>query len=115
MRQNAVKQETKVAQRFPLVWRLLPPLTSSPLAAAALTRDSRWNELPPHAAIVECDSCNSMPPAKFDGIQNIAGDGTVTFTEHARSLLRQVSHELATPLHPDDSLSRHAKLLTFLR
>jgi hypothetical protein len=110
-----VKQETKVAQRFPLVWRLLPPLTSSPLAAAALTRDSRWNELPPHAVDCRVRFVQLDATSQVRRIQNIAGDGTVTFTEHARSLLRQVSHELATPPHPDDSLSRHAKLLTFLR
>ena len=53
--------------------------------------------------------------AKFDGIQDIAMDGTVIFTESACSALRQVSHELAVPMHPDDALSRHAKLLSFLR
>ena len=53
--------------------------------------------------------------AKFDGIQDIAADGTVTFTEHACSALRQVSDELAAPMHPDEALSRHAKLRTFLR
>jgi hypothetical protein len=52
--------------------------------------------------------------AKFDGIQDIAADGTVTFTERACSALQQVSHELAAPMHPDEALSRHAKLRPFL-
>jgi hypothetical protein len=41
--------------------------------------------------------------AKFDGIEGIAADGTVTFTESARSFLRLVSHELAAPMHPDEA------------
>jgi hypothetical protein len=70
--------------------------------------------LPGDLTVAVGEHCQSEA-AKFDGIQDIAVDGTVTFTEHACSLLRQVSDELAAPMHPDDALSRHAKLLSFLR
>ena len=70
--------------------------------------------LPDDLTVAEGEHCQSEA-AKFDGIQDIATDGTVIFTESACSALRQVSHELAAPMHPDDALSRHAKLLNFLR
>jgi hypothetical protein len=53
--------------------------------------------------------------AKFDGIEDIAADGTVTFTESARSFLRLVSHELAAPMHPDEAMSRFARMREVLR
>jgi hypothetical protein len=71
-------------------------------------------DLPDDLTVAAGEHCQSEA-AKFDGIQDIAVDGTVTLTEDACSALRQVSHELAAPMHPDDALSRHAKLLNFLR
>ena len=70
-------------------------------------------DLPDDLTVAAGEHCQTEA-AKFDGIQDIAVDGTVAFTEDACSALRQVSHELAAPMHPDDALSRHGKLLNFL-
>lgn len=41
-----------------------------------------------------------------DGIDSIAADGTVAFTEAVRTLMAPIDPALAAPLHPDDARSR---------
>lgn len=45
--------------------------------------------------------------ARADGIDHIAGDGTVHFTDEAKQCLPVAWRHFASPLHPDAALERH--------
>lgn len=49
--------------------------------------------------------------ARGDGVENIAGDGTVTFTDAAQQGLRDIAPELAEPLAPDAARTRFDRLM----
>jgi hypothetical protein len=52
--------------------------------------------------------------ARNDGIESIAPDGTVTFTERAREAVAPIAPWLTDPLHPDDALERAARIRELL-
>jgi hypothetical protein len=52
--------------------------------------------------------------ARADGIEAIAADGTVHFTEHLRATLPPPWRSLAEPLAPDEAQARHAQLVAML-
>ncbi|HVH52183.1 MAG TPA: hypothetical protein VM690_08565, partial [Gaiellaceae bacterium] len=49
-----------------------------------------------------------------DGVQSIADDGTVTFTEHAHEAVANVAPWLTEPLHPDEASERAARIRELL-
>ncbi|HEX8561050.1 MAG TPA: hypothetical protein VF668_23360 [Pyrinomonadaceae bacterium] len=52
--------------------------------------------------------------ARLDGVETIAGDGTVFFTEAAREILRGLHPALAEPLPPSEALNRFSLLRSVL-
>jgi len=52
--------------------------------------------------------------ARNDGVDSIAADGTVTFTEHARRVVAKVAPWLTEPLHPDEALERAGRVRALL-
>ena len=52
--------------------------------------------------------------ARHDGVDSIAADGTVTFTERARDAVAAVAPWLTEPLHPDDAPERAGRIRTLL-
>ena len=51
---------------------------------------------------------------RHDGVEAIAADGTVTFSESARHAVAEVAPWLAEPLHPDDVPERAGRILRLL-
>jgi hypothetical protein len=52
--------------------------------------------------------------ARHDGVDSIAADGTVTFTERAGDAVAAVAPWLTEPLHPDDAPERAGRIRTLL-
>ncbi len=52
--------------------------------------------------------------ARNDGVDSIAADGTVTFTEHARDAVATIAPWLTEPLHPDEVPERAARISALL-
>jgi hypothetical protein len=53
--------------------------------------------------------------ARMDGVESIADDGTVSFTEAAQAALRQINPALCEPLHPTEAVSRFRLLMNALQ
>ncbi|HEU4407505.1 MAG TPA: hypothetical protein VFS43_19725 [Polyangiaceae bacterium] len=70
-------------------------------------------DLPPGLPLAEATALQRRY-ATLDGVEAIAGDGTVTFTEAARERLASLDPGLASPLHPDEALERHRRLERFV-
>jgi hypothetical protein len=66
-------------------------------------------DLPPGLALDEAVALQRRY-ATLDGVADVAGDGTVTFTEAAREHLSAIDAALASPLRPDEALDRHRRL-----
>lgn len=66
-------------------------------------------DLPPGQDLDDAIAFNSRIGCG-DGVEAIADDGTVTFTEAARACVADVAPALAEPLHPDHALERAALL-----
>lgn len=66
-------------------------------------------DLPPGQVLDEAAAWQSSI-ARKDGVDSIAADGTVTFTERARDAVAEVAPWLTEPLHPDDALERAARI-----
>jgi len=49
-----------------------------------------------------------------DGVESIAADGSVTFTERARRAVAAVAPWLTEPLHPDGALERAERIAKLL-
>ncbi|HLY95103.1 MAG TPA: hypothetical protein VKP14_09675 [Gaiellaceae bacterium] len=70
-------------------------------------------DLPPGQELDEACAWQSSI-ARNDGVEAIAPDGTVTFTERAREAVAKVAPWLTEPLHPDEALERAARILELL-
>jgi hypothetical protein len=70
-------------------------------------------DLPPDRDLDEVSAWQSSI-ARNDGVDSIADDGTVTFTEHARDAVAQVAPWLTDPLHPDEALERAGRIRALL-
>lgn len=70
-------------------------------------------DLPPGQELDEVSAWQSSI-ARNDGVDAIAADGTVTFTEHAREAVVKVAPWLTEPLHPDEALERADRIRALL-
>jgi len=70
-------------------------------------------DLPPGQDLHEVSAWQSSI-ARNDGVDSIAADGTVTFTEGARDAVAKVAPWLADPLHPDEALERAVRILELI-
>lgn len=70
-------------------------------------------DLPEGVALAEAVAFNRRI-ARADGIEAIASDGTVSFTEAARRAVAGLAPELAEPLPPDEAGRRASRLLALL-
>jgi hypothetical protein len=70
-------------------------------------------DLPPGQDLDEVSPWQSSI-ARHDGVDSIAADGTVTFTERARDAVVEVAPWLTDPLHPDEALERAERIRDLL-
>jgi hypothetical protein len=70
-------------------------------------------DLPPGQELDEVSAWQSSI-ARGDGVDSIAADGTVTFTERARDAVAEVAAWLTDPLHPDQALERAGRIRELL-
>ena len=70
-------------------------------------------DLPPGQELDEVSAWQSSI-ARGDGVDSIAADGTVTFTERARDAVAEVAAWLTDPLHPDEALERAGRIRELL-
>lgn len=70
-------------------------------------------DLPPGQELDEVSAWQSSI-ARNDGVDSIAADGTVTFTEHAREAVAKVAPWLTEPLHPDEAPERADRIRALL-
>ena len=70
-------------------------------------------DLPPGADLDEITAFHRRM-GRGDGVEDIAEDGTVTFTEAARSAVAAVDPALMEPLAPDDVTARYELLARYL-
>ncbi len=70
-------------------------------------------DLPPGQDLAEVSAWQSSI-ARHDGVDSIAADGTVTFTEHAHDAVANVASWLTEPLHPDEALERAGRIRALL-
>jgi hypothetical protein len=70
-------------------------------------------DLPPGQELDEVSAWQSSI-ARNDGVDSIAADGTVTFTEQANDAMAAVAPWLTEPLHPDEALERAARIRVLL-
>lgn len=70
-------------------------------------------DLPPDLSLDEAVDFQNQS-ARLDGVEAIADDGTVIFTEAARQSLRKVDPRLAEPLHPSQAEERFRVLKSLL-
>jgi len=70
-------------------------------------------DLPPSAELDEIVAFH-IRIGRGDGIEGIAEDGTVTFTDGARAAVAGIDPALAEPLSPDDVSARYALLARYL-
>jgi hypothetical protein len=70
-------------------------------------------DLPPGQDLDEVSAWQSSI-ARHDGVDAIAADGTVTFTERARDAVEEVAPWLTDPLHPDEALERAGRIRDLL-
>ena len=70
-------------------------------------------DLPPGQDLEEVSAWQSSI-ARNDGIDAIAADGTVTFTEHAREAVADLAPWLTEPLHPDEASERAVRIRSLL-
>jgi hypothetical protein len=66
-------------------------------------------DLPPGQELDEVSAWQSSI-ARNDGVDSIAADGTVTFTERAREAVAEVAPWLTDPLHPNEALERAERI-----
>jgi hypothetical protein len=66
-------------------------------------------DLPPGQELDEVCAWQSSI-GRRDGVDSIAADGTVTFTERAREAVAAVGPWLTEPLHPDEALERAVRI-----
>ncbi len=70
-------------------------------------------DLPPGVDLAEAIAWNERQ-GRRDGVESIADDGTVTFTDEARAAVAGVADWLAEPLHPDEALERAGRIRALL-
>lgn len=70
-------------------------------------------DLPPGLGLDEAIAFQELS-ARMDGIEAIADDGTVVFTEEARAALHSLDPRLCEPLHPDECVRRFRILQSLL-
>jgi len=70
-------------------------------------------DLPPGQELDEVSAWQSSI-ARNDGVDSIAADGTVTFTERARNAVAAVAPWLTEPLHPDEAPERADRIRALL-
>jgi hypothetical protein len=70
-------------------------------------------DLPPGQGLDEVSAWQAAI-ARNDGVEAIADDGTVAFTEHAREAVAKVAPWLTEPLHPDEASERAERIRAFL-
>lgn len=70
-------------------------------------------DLPPGQELDEVSAWQSAI-GRNDGVDAIAADGTVTFTERAREAVANVAPWLTEPLHPDEASERAARIRELL-
>jgi hypothetical protein len=70
-------------------------------------------DLPPGQDLDEVSAWQSSI-GRNDGVDSIATDGTVTFTERARDAVAEVAPWLTDPLHPDEALERADRIRALL-
>jgi hypothetical protein len=70
-------------------------------------------DLPPGLSLDEAIAFQNQS-ARLDGVEAIAADGTMIFTEAAQQFLRKVDPALAEPLHPSQAESRFGLLKSLL-
>jgi hypothetical protein len=70
-------------------------------------------DLPPGQELEEVSAWQSSI-GRNDGVESIAVDGTVTFTEHAREAVAKFAPWLTEPLHPDEAPERADRIRALL-
>ena len=70
-------------------------------------------DLPPGQELDEASAWQSSI-ARNDGVDAIAADGAVTFTEHAREAVADLAPWLTEPLHPDEAQERAGRIRALL-
>ena len=70
-------------------------------------------DLPPGQELDEVSAWQSAI-GRNDGVDAIAADGTVTFTEHAKEAVANVAPWLTEPLHPDEASERAMRIRELL-
>ncbi len=70
-------------------------------------------DLPPGQDLEEAIAFNQRM-GRHDGVEAIAEDGTVSFTERAAGQVREIAPWLTAPLHPDEALGRASRLRELL-
>jgi hypothetical protein len=70
-------------------------------------------DLPPGQELDEVSAWQSSI-GRNDGVDAIAPDGTVTFTEPARDAVAAVAPRLTEPLHPDEAPERAGRICALL-
>ena len=66
-------------------------------------------DLPPGQELDEVSAWQSSI-GRNDGVEAIAPDGTVTFTERAHEAVADVAPWLTDPLHPDEAFERAGRI-----
>jgi hypothetical protein len=70
-------------------------------------------DLPPGQEIAEAAAWQASI-GRNDGVESIAADGSVTFTERARRAVAAIAPWLTEPLHPDGALERAERIAKLL-
>ena len=70
-------------------------------------------DLPPGQELDEASAWQSSI-ARNDGVESIAADGTLTFTERARDAVAKAAPWLTDPLHPDEAFERAGRIRVLL-
>jgi hypothetical protein len=70
-------------------------------------------DLPPGQDLDEVVAWQSSI-GRHDGVDSIAADGTVSFTDRARAAVAEVAPWLTDPLHPDEALDRAGRIRALL-
>ena len=71
-------------------------------------------DLPPGAEVGEAVAFQG-DAARFDGVDRIAEDGTVSFTTPVRQAVRRLDSVLGEPMHPAEAEARFTRLAALLR